>query len=270
VAWVLDLDGVVWLGDQPVPGAAEAVARLREAGERVLFATNNSSVVVAEQEAKLAGHGIPARGDVVTSAMAAAGLVRAGERVLVSAGPGVFEALEARGIEGVDAGALAKLGERAPETGRGSPRFDVVMVGFHRDFDYGRMRVAAEAIRAGARFVATNADTTYPTPNGLIPGGGAIAAAIAAASDVEPSVAGKPYAPMAELIHAIVREEPGDGLGMMVGDRPETDGAFAAELGYRFGLVLTGVTGPDDLPVEPSPDLLATDLAALVATVLGP
>ena len=89
MAWVLDLDGVVWLDDQPLPGAAAAVGRLRSAGERVVFVTNNSSVRLADQEAKLARFGIPAAGDVVTSAVVAAGLVEAGERVFVCAGPGV-------------------------------------------------------------------------------------------------------------------------------------------------------------------------------------
>ncbi|MGH9262562.1 MAG: HAD family hydrolase, partial [Acidimicrobiales bacterium] len=89
MTWVLDLDGVVWLSDRPIAGAAAAIARLRADGRRVLFATNNSSVPRAGQEAKLAGFGIPADGDVMTSAMAAARLVEPGERVLVCGGPGI-------------------------------------------------------------------------------------------------------------------------------------------------------------------------------------
>ena len=253
--WVLDLDGVIWLGEQPIPGAAEAVARLRAAGERVLFATNNSSVIIAEQEAKLEGMGIPARGDVVTSAQAGARLVEPGERVLVCAGPGVDEALADRGAVLFDS--------RSWELGADGP-VDVVVVGFHRHFDYEGLRRAAVAVNAGARFVATNDDATYPTPEGLIPGGGAIAAAIAAASH-PPIVAGKPHLPMAQVIHDLV----GDGPGIMVGDRPETDGAFAKTLDYRFGLVLTGVTKPADLPVSPTPDVVADDLGALVTMVRG-
>jgi glycerol-1-phosphatase len=263
--WVLDLDGVLWLGDQPLPGAADAVARLRAAGHRVLFATNNSSARVATQEAKLAGFGIPAEGDVVTSAMAAAHLVEPGERVLVCGGPGVVEALEGRGAVVVDFADADQAGD-----GPGD-KVDVVVVGFTRAFDYDRMRIASTAIRAGARFLATNTDVTYPTPDGLIPGGGAIAAAVAAAAEVEPEVAGKPHAPMAQVIHDVVGDaaRSGPGRGIMVGDRPETDGDFAGTLGYRFGLVLTGVTGPDDLPVTPTPDRVAPDLATLVADALG-
>ncbi|HEX6420264.1 MAG TPA: HAD-IIA family hydrolase [Acidimicrobiales bacterium] len=243
MTWVLDLDGVVWLGDRPIDGAAAAVARLRVAGERVLFATNNSWAPLAAQEAKLAAQGIPAGGDVVTSAMAAARLVEPGERVLVAGGPGIVEAVTARGAEAVRDGDA-----------------DAVVVGFHRDFDYERLRVAARAVDRGARLIATNDDATYPTPEGPIPGGGAIAAAVAYAAQVRPSVAGKPHRPMADLVRAL-----GGGAGTMVGDRPETDGAFAEALGYRFALVLTGVTAAGDLPVTPEPDVVAPSLAALVA-----
>lgn len=240
VAWALDLDGVVWLGDQPIPGAAAAVARLQASGQPVVFVTNNSSQPVGEVEAKLARHGIEATGMVLTSAMAAAELVDPSEVALVCAGPGVDEALAARGVRTVRDG-----------------KADVVVVGFHRDFDYERMRVASAAVRGGARLLATNDDATYPTPEGLIPGGGAILAGVSTAAGVTPEVAGKPHAPMADLLRARV----GD-VGVMVGDRPDTDGRFAVALGYRFALVLSGVT--QALPVVPEPDLVADDLAALV------
>ncbi len=255
VAWVLDLDGVVWLAEEPIPGAAEAVARLRAAGERVLFVTNNSSVLLADQEAKLARMGIPATGDVLTSAQAAASLVGPGERVQVCAGPGVIEALEQRGAELAAAGGA----EGAPG-GSDEGAVDAVVVGWHRSFDYDALARAATAVRRGARLIATNDDPTYPTPQGPIPGGGAILAAVATAAGVEPIVAGKPYGPMAALVRAAAG---GGAPGMVVGDRPSTDGALARAIGWRFGLVLSGVTGEADLPVEPAPDLVAADLAAL-------
>ncbi len=242
MTWVLDLDGVLWLADQPIDGAREAVAGLRAAGERVLFATNNSWSTIGDQEAKLARHGIPAEGDVVTSAMAAAHLVEPGQRVLVCGGPGVVEAIAGRGAEPVVDGDA-----------------DAVVVGFHRDFDYERLRIAVRAVQRGARLIATNDDATYPTPDGPIPGGGAIVAAVAYAAGVPPLIAGKPHRPMADLVRAL-----GEATGTMVGDRPETDGAFAVELGYRFALVLTGVTRPEDLPVTPAPDVVSPSLAALV------
>ena len=244
--FALDLDGVVWLADEPLPGADGAVARLRASGEPVVFVTNNSSVPVGLVEEKLARQGIPAEGDVVTSAMAAASLVEPGERVLVCAGPGVVEALEERGAQPVRDGDA-----------------EAVVVGFHRDFDYERLRIAARAVRRGARLLATNDDASYPTPDGPIPGGGAILAAVQTATGAPVEVAGKPHPAMAGL----VRERLGDG-GVMIGDRPDTDGRFARVLGYRFALVHTGVT-PAGVEVDPAPDLVAPDLAGIVDGLLG-
>ena len=245
--FALDLDGVIWLVDDPIPGAAAAVASLRARGEQVVFVTNNSSQRVGDVEDKLDRHGIPATGDVLTSAMAAASLVDPGERVLVCGGAGVVEAIEGRGAVPVRDGDA-----------------EAVLVGFHRDFDYERLRIAATAVRRGARLLATNDDATFPTPAGLIPGGGAILAAVVTASGVAPVVAGKPNAPMADL----VRERLGP-TGVMVGDRADTDGRFARLLGYDFGLVHTGVTAPTEV-VDPVPDCVAADLAALVDLLLGP
>ncbi|MBK9178318.1 MAG: HAD-IIA family hydrolase [Acidimicrobiales bacterium] len=248
MAWVLDLDGVVWLADQVLPGAAGAVERLRAAGERVLFVTNNSFSPVGDVEAKLAAFGIPAAEDVITSAAAAATLVSPGERVLVCGGPGVVEALERRGAHPVHDGDA-----------------DAVVVGFHRSFDYERLRIAATAVRRGARLLATNDDATYPTPAGPIPGCGSILAAVATGAGAAPTVAGKPYPAMAGLLLDLLGGPP----AMMVGDRPDTDGRFAEALGCPFGLVLSGVTTPGDLPVEPTPAATAADLATLVTDRLG-
>jgi 4-nitrophenyl phosphatase len=140
-----------------------------------------------------------------------------------------------------------------------------VIVGFHRDFDYERLRAAATAVRRGARLIGTNDDATYPTPDGEIPGGGALLAAVAYAASAEPEVAGKPFEPMALAVRTLV----GDGPHVMVGDRPSTDGRFARTLGARFGLVLSGVTKADELPTDPVPDLVAPDLTTLVAAALG-
>ncbi|HEY4375626.1 MAG TPA: HAD-IIA family hydrolase [Acidimicrobiales bacterium] len=247
MTWVLDLDGVVWRGDEPVPGSADAIADLRAAGEEVAFATNFSFSRASDIEAKLEAQGVPAQGAVVTSAMAAARLVEPGERALLVAGPGAREALEARGIDVVTEG-LA----------------DVVVVAWHRDFTYERMAVATTAVRAGARLVATNDDATYPTADGILPGGGAILASIERASGVTATVAGKPYQPTVDDLLDRYGPE-----GTMVGDRPDTDGRLARALGYRWALVLSGVTTEADLPVEPAPDVVASDLAALVREALS-
>jgi HAD superfamily hydrolase (TIGR01450 family) len=246
MAWALDLDGVVWLDEQPIAGAADAVAALRDAGEDVVFCTNLSSRPVAEAEAKLARHGIPAAGAVLTSAMAAGRLVEPGERVLVCAGPGVVEELTARG---------AVLVQDGPA--------DAVVVGLHLDFDYEGLRRAATAVRRGARLIGTNDDPTYPTPDGPIPGGGAILAAVATASGVDPIVAGKPYAPMAELVRARLGDH-----GTVVGDRGDTDGALARRLGYRFVLVLSGSTSAGDDSAADA-DAVYPDLATAVTAELS-
>ena len=246
VVWILDLDGVVWLADDVIPGVPGAIARLRGGGHRVLFLTNNSNPRVADLMAKFDGMEIEVQPDeIVTSAQAAATMLEPGSTALVCAGPGVGEALEARGVRTVREGPA-----------------DAVVVGFHKDFDYGRLDAAYQAVRGGARLIGTNDDTTYPTPEGPIPGGGALLASVAAAAGVEPEVAGKPHRPMADA----VRQRIGEGIdeGMVVGDRPDTDGLMARRLGFRFALVFSGVTKSGPGPVDPEPDLTAPDLPTLV------
>jgi 4-nitrophenyl phosphatase len=144
---------------------------------------------------------------------------------------------------------------------------DVVMVGFHRNFDYDRLRRAATAVRRGARLIGTNDDPVYPTPDGPIPGGGAILAAVQTAAGVEPLIAGKPHDAMADLVRATVGDAAAVGA-VMVGDRPDTDGLFAARLGCRFALVWSGVTSPGDV-VDPRPDLDGADLSEIADHLLG-
>ncbi len=242
-----DLDGVVWLRRQAIDGAPEAIARLRASGRRVLFVTNNSMATVADQEAALAAIGIPAEGDVVTSSQAAASLLEAGQVALVCGGPGVTEAVEARGATAV---------VEVPTAG-----VDAVVIGLHFDFDYERMRLATTTVRDGARFVATNADATYPTPDGPIPGAGALVASVRTAAGVEPVIAGKPHHPMAALVAERGGPDFGPDTAVMVGDRFDTDGRFADELGCPFALVRSGVTRPGADPGG----ACALDLADLAA-----
>jgi 4-nitrophenyl phosphatase len=251
---ICDLDGVIWLARHAIPGSAEAVARLRAAGSRVAFVTNNSYLRREDLEGALAAVGVPAVGDVFSSAWAAAQLVDPGQRVVVVGGPGIEEALAARGVEVV-----------AAATKTPTP-VDAVLIGFDPSFDFAALTRATAAVRAGARLVGTNDDATYPTPDGVIPGGGAILAAVATASGASPIVAGKPYEPMAALVRAEVGSL--DGSSVVIGDRPETDGDFARRLGVRFGLVRSGVTAPGAI-VEPAPALDALDLATMVDRLLS-
>jgi HAD superfamily hydrolase (TIGR01450 family) len=247
-----DLDGVVWLSHQPIPGSVEAIARLRAAGHRVLFVTNNSAARVEVQEASLSSIGIPAVGDVLTSANAAAMLLSPGERVMVCGGEGVVQAVIGRGAVVVDAV---------------DDDVDVVVVGFHRTFDYEEMLVASRAARNGARLIGTNDDATYPTPDGPIPGGGAILASIVTAAGVAPIIAGKPHEPMAELVRATIGASAARHA-VMVGDRPETDGLMATTLGCRYAHVESGVTAPGSV-VVPTPDLVAADLAGVASVLIA-
>jgi HAD superfamily hydrolase (TIGR01450 family) len=254
-AWVLDLDGVVWRGDTPVSGSIEAIEQLRAAGERVLFLTNNSSADIAGYVAKMGRMGLHADPvDVCTSAQAAALVVQAGETALVCGGIGIVESLTAAGVRCVH---------------NHEPGIDVVVAGWHRDFTFDRLTEAFMAVRSGARLVGTNDDPTYPTAEGELPGGGAIVAAIAYATGVNAIFAGKPHEPSARLIFSRLgwstdpSPEARSSL-IMVGDRPSTDGGMAVTLGCQFALVLSGVTTADDLPVQPAPQVVAADLAALV------
>jgi ribonucleotide monophosphatase NagD (HAD superfamily) len=167
----------------------------------------------------------------------------------VCGGPGIVEAIERRGAVAVH-----------------EPPFDAVLVGFHRTFDYEVMRQSSAAVRAGARLIATNSDATYPTPDGPIPGGGAILAAIATASGVAPIVAGKPFAPMASLAREITGVDDLAGA-LMVGDRPDTDGLFSQALSCRYAQVWSGVAQRGSV-ITPTPWLEADDLAAVAECVL--
>lgn len=247
MAWVLDLDGVVRLGADPIPGAAEAVQLLLDAGEQVAFATNASAFPIAEQEAELEAMGIPAAGRVIGSAQAGASVLEPGSSVLLIGGEGLRQQVEQRGCRLVTEGPC-----------------DAVICGLDREFTYEKLHRASDAIRRGARWILTNIDATYPLPTGVEPGAGAIAAAISYAAGRDPEVAGKPAQPMADLVIQRLGSS-----GIVVGDRPDTDGRFARTLGYRFGLVYTGVTAPEERPVDPEPDVAAADLLSLVRAELA-
>lgn len=244
-----DLDGVVWLAHQPIPGAADAIASLRAAGCAVLFVTNNSTVPASEVAEQLASCGVPATDAVLGSALAAAAMVRPGERVLVCGEAGLRDAIAATGATVLDPGGGDEMPGRADVA-----TCDTVVVGLDRSFSYARLAHVAAAVRSGARFIATNGDPTYPTPHGPVPGAGSIVAAVAAAAGREPIWAGKPHQPMADLVGAAMAAadppiQPAEVL--MVGDRYSTDGGFAHRLGVRFVRVRSGVD--DDIPTPGIP-----------------
>lgn len=254
MTWLLDCDGVVWLSEQVIPGAPQAVANFRDSGSRVVLLTNNSYPRLSDHVAKLERLGMPTDpGDVLSSAMAAAFLLEAGERALVLGGPGIIEELNARGVVTVTPGAGREIG-----------LVDAVVVGLDPTFDFASLAAAATALHAGARLIGTNDDPTFPTPAGVLPGAGSVLAAVARAGEVTPTIVGKPYSPTVDLVHERIGE-----VEIVVGDRASTDGLLARRLGTRFGLVLTGITHAQHGPLDPEPDVEAADLLTLVKSELG-
>lgn len=242
---VCDLDGVVYRGSDPIPGAGEALKTLGEQGLNVLFATNNSTRTpqqTARRIEELTGYAADAN-QVVGSADAAAFYLASRRPVTYVVGEeGITAALERYSIPqaGDDAGA--------------------VVVGLDRGFTYEKLRLAALLIRQGAEFVATNTDVTFPDQTGLHPGAGALVAAVEAASGTSPIVAGKPHAPMRRLISE--RLQP--GRTVVVGDRPETDLALAHAEGWLGVLVLTGVVvDADAVPDRYRPDAVLESIVDL-------
>jgi len=266
---LFDLDGVLYVGGAALPGAAETVAACRAAGAAVFFVTNNSYLPAAAVAVRLQALGVPAAADeVITSAEAAASRVVAYRvrRVLVLGGPGLKGAIEATGAQ------LVAPEPLAPPLGPGSaappapvPRSvpDAVVLGLDPSATYYSLAAAGRAVLRGARFLLTNGDVTLPTGQGLLPGAGALGAAVAAMTGVSPEVCGKPEAAMAEVVRARTK---GAGPVLVVGDRLDTDIAFAGRHGWAAALVLSGVTAAADLPGAPyAPHVVVADLPALLA-----
>jgi glycerol-1-phosphatase len=229
---LLDLDGVLYRWPEPIPGAAEAVATLRDAGKRVTFATNNASRTPEEVVERLVSVGVRAEPkEVVTSALAtAAALGRRGVKSAFVVGEGgLIVALQDEGIRVVDV-----------------PAEDVgaVVVGFDRDVTYTKLKDASLLVARGVPLIASNADASFPAPGGEAwPGAGALVAAIETTTGATAELIGKPEAPLLEL----ALDAAGGGRPLVVGDRLDTDVAGAVRLGWDSVLVLTGSTRREDV-----------------------
>ncbi|RBY87566.1 HAD-IIA family hydrolase [Blastococcus sp. TF02A-30] len=250
---LLDLDGVVYVGPDAVPGIPEALRRARAAGMALGFVTNNAARTPEEVAAHLTELGIEAAPrDVITSSQAAAtvvaGLFGPSARVLPVGGPGVAAALRSAGLTVV---------------GRAEDRPDAVVQGYGREVGWAQLAEAVVAVRGGARHVATNADATIPSPRGPLPGNGAMVAVVRGVTGQEPLVTGKPDPAM----HAECVRRTGARRPLVVGDRLDTDIEGARRAGAAGLLVLTGVTDPGLLLAaapEQRPDLLAPDAAGVL------
>lgn len=246
-----DLDGVLYRGSEAIPGAGAALESLLASGTPIFFITNNSTrtpEATSEKISRLTG--VEVGGErVLTSAHAAMAMLDGSDGPVLAVGEeGLRDAVRVAGF------AITEDPEKA-----GS-----VVVGLTRSLSYQTINDAMKAVRNGARFIATNNDTTYPTEDGLAPGCGAIVAAIAAASGAEPEVAGKPNQAMCDLIRSKV-----DGDAWVIGDRLDTDIALAdCQPGWRAILVLTGITDRETA-ANADVDFVVDHFPAAVDLVLG-
>ena len=246
---ICDLDGVLYKGDSPIQGAAKALQKLIGAGVEVTFVTNNSTRSPGDTALKISditGVGV-APAQVMTSSQAAAAMLQEPDWPAFTVGEaGVSEALQERGVPTTT----------DPETANS------VVVGMFRGITYDLIAEAADAVRRGARFIATNADPTYPSKERLLPGAGAIVAAIATASGRSPQIAGKPHQPIRRLL-----ADRGLSNCWVVGDRVDTDIALAStDPSWRSVLVLSGVTAAGD--DHGDADHVVPDFAEAVALIL--
>ncbi len=249
-ALILDMDGVLWRGETLIADLPPIFAEIERLGLGVIMATNNSTRTPADYLEKLRSYGVELEDwQVVNSAEATAQYLRThypqGGPVYVVGERGLVESLQAKGFRVDEQEALA------------------VVAGMDRELDYKKIDRAAALIRAGAKFIGTNPDRTFPAPHGLTPGAGTMLAAIEAASYVSPTIIGKPKPFIFEIALERLGVKPEEAL--MVGDRLETDIAGAQNVGCPVGLVLTGVTNREDARAwQPEIDLIAEDLTDIL------
>jgi HAD superfamily hydrolase (TIGR01450 family) len=271
---LVDLDGVVYRGAEPVPGIAAVLAARAAVGDDVVYVTNNSMWYRADYVTRLSSMGAPVTPDrIVSSARATALYLRdlqpPVKRALVVGGAGLVHEIGDGGIEVVFSGDAA---ERWKANGRDAAAavgpVDAVVVGLDLEFAYARLACAAEAVRAGARFIATNRDPAYPHEKGLMPGAGSIVSAVETASGHTPVSIGKP-GPL--LLEVAAHAAGGDvTAAVMIGDSMVTDIPAAQAVGARSVLMLTGITTRAQvvaLAASLQPTEIAVDAAELSAAL---
>jgi 4-nitrophenyl phosphatase len=250
---ILDMDGVLWRGAQPIGDLAHVFARIEQLELRVTLATNNATLTIAQYQEKLAGMGARLEAWQIVNSPAATGhylqqRFPQGGAVYIVGEAGLAEAMQAHGFTISDVDPCA------------------VVVGLDRTLTYEKLFIATQLVRAGALFVATNPDRTLPVPQGFAPGAGAIVAALQAATDVSPVVVGKPFPGM----YGIALERMGLDASetLVVGDRIETDIIGAQELGCKTALVLSGVSTRVEGQIwQPPIDFIESDLTALLESL---
>lgn len=249
------MDGVLYRGNEPLPGVVEILDALAVRNRSYMLATNNSMSTPESYVAKLAQMGIEVPAEaILTSALATRDhlleTMPADASIFVIGMPALRDQL------------FAGTTFRPIQFGEEQP--DVVVLGLDVGFTYDKLKEAAAAIRGGARFIATNSDATLPTETGLVPGAGSIVAAVATASGQTPLVIGKPETPL--LVQSLHRMAVPANQAVMIGDRLDTDILAGHRAGMLTVLVLTGVSTRQELASAPvRPDLVVSDLLALVA-----
>ncbi len=253
---LVDLDGVVYRGSQPVPGIAEVLASRAAAGDEVVYVTNSSMWHHADFVSRLTSMGAPVSPERVVNAARATAIYLSEQSprpalTLVVGIEGLVRELRDVGLEIVRA---AEAADRWTASGRDTAAaiagVDAVVVGLDMDFDYARLAVAAGAVRAGARFVAVNRDPIHPIEHGLAPGAGSLVEAVAIASGIEPVAIGKPEPLLLELAAHAAGSPVSEAI--MIGDSLTADIPAATAAGCRSILMLTGISNAAD----------AADLAA--------
>ncbi|HEX9966326.1 MAG TPA: HAD-IIA family hydrolase [Solirubrobacterales bacterium] len=250
---LVDLDGVVWIGREMVPGAVETLSQMLADGKEIVFVTNNSVKQPAEYASRLRDAGIEISDErVLTGGVATARLaverIGPGATAFVIGAPGFKETVAAAGLELVE-------GEAAQSA-------DAVIVSAHREFDYAELLTATRALQAGASLFGTSRDPTLPMPGGAWPGTGATLAAVETASGKRAETGGKPEPHLFEQARALV---PRAERVAIVGDRIASDIEGGRRAGLITILVLTGAaTRAEAEAASPPPDHVVESLADLV------
>ena len=254
--FLLDLDGCLWVGDEPTERAGETLTALRAAGKGIVFLTNEVGSSPEEIVRKLWRLGFQASLDEVLTAGAALQFTLASHR----SGGGAAFVIGSQAL--VDH--VAEAGLRIVNNTEFATRADIVVVADHDRFDYGELRIATQALQRGAELIGLSRDRTFPMPDGMWPGSGAVLAAVETACRRKAdAIAGKPEPAMYEA----ARDRLGEGTILALGDRLDADVLGAKRAGFDTALVLTGATERGQVDgATPSPTHVGDSLAALLLT----
>ncbi|MGR8934146.1 MAG: HAD-IIA family hydrolase [Gammaproteobacteria bacterium] len=268
-ALIIDMDGVLWHGEQALPGLTEFFQTLHELHIRFILATNNARLTPDQYVTKLASMGVTVRQDeILTSGMATAMYLAehtdpAKTRIFVIGESGAKEPLIAHGFTLTGLYEVNNGTKDSPQQGA-----DIVVCGLDKEISWDKLATATLNIRAGAKFIGTNGDTTLPTELGVTHGNGAILAALQAATGVAPVTIGKPEPIMYQQAIALLGVDPADTVA--IGDRLDTDILGAVRTGIRSLMVLTGVSSEDDIKAaDYQPTWVMPDIRAVTQALRG-